>query len=115
MTTELPVLIGGKWRAPAVQKFGDVHNPSTGEVIARVPFCGAAEVDEAVKAARKAFESWSQVPAPKRATVMFKYRNLIDANFEELAKLVVRENGKTLDEARGDVRRGFEVVEFACG
>ncbi|MCG3148700.1 MAG: Malonate-semialdehyde dehydrogenase [Verrucomicrobiae bacterium] len=112
---ELPILIAGKWRTPAAKTFGDVHNPSTGEVIARTPFCGAAEVDEAVQAAQKAFVSWSQTPAPKRATVLFKYRSLLEAHLEELAKLVTRENGKTLDEARGDVRRGFEVVEFATG
>lgn len=111
----LPILIAGQWRVPATKNFGNVHNPSTGEVIAQTPFCGAADVDEAVTAARKAFASWSQVPAPKRATVMFKYRSLIEANLEELAKLVTRENGKTLEEARGDVRRGFEVVEFATG
>jgi malonate-semialdehyde dehydrogenase (acetylating)/methylmalonate-semialdehyde dehydrogenase len=115
MTTELPILIGGKWRTPAAKTFGDVFNPSTGEVIARTPFCGAAEVAEAVKAAHKAFHSWSQVPAPKRATVLFKYRNILEAHIEEIAKIITRENGKTLEEARGDVRRGFEVVEFSCG
>src|SRR5207249_748422 len=117
MTTasEVPVLIAGKWRAPAAGTFGDVHNPSTGEVIARTPFCGAAEVDEAVRAARKAFGSWSQTPAPKRATLMFKYRNILEVHLEEVAKIITHENGKTLEEARGDVRRGFEVVEFATG
>lgn len=115
MTPELPLLIGGKWQTPAATTFGNVHNPSTGEIIARVPLCGAAEVDAAVQAARKAFTAWSQTPAPKRATVLFRYRNLIETHLEELAQLVTRENGKTLDEARGDVRRGFEVVEFACG
>ena len=113
--SELPVLIAGKWRVPSANTFGDVFNPSIGEVIARVPFCGAGEVDDAVKAARAAFTTWSQTPAPKRATILFKYRSLIEQHFEELAKLVTRENGKTLEEARGDVRRGFEVVEFACG
>jgi malonate-semialdehyde dehydrogenase (acetylating)/methylmalonate-semialdehyde dehydrogenase len=112
---EVPVFIGGKWRVPAAKTFGNVHNPSSGEVIAQVPLCGGAEVDEAVQAARAAFTAWSQTPAPKRATVMFKYRNLLEEHFEELARLVTRENGKTRDEARGDVRRGFEVVEFACG
>ena len=113
--SELPILIAGKWRVPSAKTFGNVHNPSTGEVIARVPMCGASEVDEAVQAARKAFESWSQLPAPKRATVLFKYRNILEAHLEEIAKIITRENGKTLDEARGDVRRGFEVVEFATG
>jgi len=118
MTTtasELPILVAGKWRTPNVKTFGNVYNPSTGEVIARTPFCGAAEVDDAVQAAHKAFQSWSQTPAPKRATLMFKYRNILETHLEEIAKLITQENGKTLEEARGDVRRGFEVVEFACG
>lgn len=112
---ELPVFVGGTWRAIKAERWGNVFNPSTGEVIARVPMCGAAQVDETVVAARAAFPSWSNTPPTKRATVLFKYRSLIEAHFEELARLVTRENGKTLDEARGDVRRGFEVVEFACG
>jgi malonate-semialdehyde dehydrogenase (acetylating)/methylmalonate-semialdehyde dehydrogenase len=113
--TDGAILIAGKWRVPATKTFGNVHNPSTGEVIAHTPFCGAAEVDEAVRAAHKAFQSWSQVPAQKRATQLFKYRNILEAHLEEIAKIITRENGKTLDEARGDVRRGFEVVEFATG
>lgn len=115
MAIEVPILIAGQWRVPATERFGNVYNPSTGEVIARTPMCGAREVNEAVTAAQKAYVSWSQVPAPKRATILFKYRTLIEAHFEELAQLVTRENGKTLEEARGDVRRGFEVVEYACG
>ncbi|MBI4024861.1 MAG: CoA-acylating methylmalonate-semialdehyde dehydrogenase [Verrucomicrobia bacterium] len=113
--SELPVFTGGEWKRPKTERWSNVYNPSTGEVIARVPMCGAAQVDEAVAAARAAFPSWSNTPPPKRTAVLFKYRALIETHFEELAKLVTRENGKTLDEARGDVRRGFEVVEFACG
>src|SRR5262245_43707123 len=81
--SELPIFVAGKWRVPPAKTFGNVFNPSIGEVIARVPFCGATEVDDAVKAARAAFVSWSQTPAPKRATVMFKYRSLIEQHFEE--------------------------------
>ncbi len=110
-----PVWIGGEWRVPRVDKFGAVHNPSTGEVIARVPMCGVAEVDAAVTAAQVAFRGWSETPATRRASLMFSFRSLLEAHFEELARLVTRENGKTLEEARGDVRRGLEVVEFACG
>lgn len=112
---ESPVLIGSKWSVPKVKNFGSVFNPSTGEVIARVPLCAAPEVDAAAQAAEKAFKSWSEVPAPARAAVMFRYKALLEAHFEELARLVTRENGKTFDEAKGDVRRGVEVVEFACG
>ena len=110
----VPVLIGGKWTEAEVDQWVAVHNPSAGEVIAQTPMCGAKEIDRAVQAARKAFASWSQTPAPKRASVMFRYRELLEAHFEELSQVIVRENGKTLEEARGDVRRGLEVVEFAC-
>lgn len=92
-----------------------VHNPSTGEIIALTPLSIAADVDAAVAAAAQAFVHWSRVPAPKRASVLFRYRERLEQHADELARLVTRENGKTLEEARGDVRRGIEVVEFACG
>lgn len=107
--------IGGVWTASSATTTTPVHNPSTGEVIAQTPLSSDADVDAAVAAAKKAFAHWGQTPAPKRATVMFRYRDLLEKEFEALASLVTRENGKTLDEARGDVRRGIEVVEFACG
>jgi len=113
--TIIPNLTAGRWSVPAVDAFGDVFNPSRGEVIARVPLGGAVEVDAAVLAAKKAFATWGNLPAPKRATYLFRYREVLERHFEELARLVTRENGKTLDEAKGDVRRGIEVVEFACG
>ena len=113
--SEVPVLIGGKWTMPVVQAYNDVHNPSTGETIARTPICAAADVDKAVQAAKRAFPAWANTPAPTRAAVMFKYRQLVTDHLEELARLVTRENGKTLDEARGDVKRGLEVVELSCG
>jgi malonate-semialdehyde dehydrogenase (acetylating) / methylmalonate-semialdehyde dehydrogenase len=111
----VPTFSGGVWAYPQTEAFTDVHNPSMGEVIAQTPMCGPAEVDAAVQAAAHAFESWSRLPAPRRASVLFRYRELLEREFEALAQLVTRENGKTLDEARGDVRRGIEVVEFACG
>ena len=114
-TNQAPVLIGGKWSNPQTQNYTDVHNPSTGEVIARTPMCAASDVDAAVQAAGAAFNKWSQTPAPSRAEILFKYRALLIEHLEELARLVTRENGKTLDEARGDVRRGLEVVDFGCG
>jgi len=109
-----PHLIAGEAVTVAADH-GDVFNPSTGEVIARVPLGTAADVDAAVQAARAAFASWGVVPPPKRSAVLFRYRDLLEKHFDELARLVTKENGKTLDEARGDVRRGIEVVEFACG
>lgn len=111
----VPVLIRGRWSAPDVDSFGDVFNPSIGEVIARVPMCGAKEVDSAVEAASKAFVSWSATPVTKRATVMFKFRQLLEDHFDEICRLCTRENGKTLEESKGDLRRGIEIVEFCCG
>lgn len=107
--------IGGEWSLPATSDRLPVHNPATGEVIAETPVSTAADVDTAVKAARNAFESWSLTPAPKRAGILFRYKALLEENVEDLARLLTLENGKTLDEARGDIRRGIEVVEFSCG
>ena len=107
--------IRGQWVASAATATVPVHNPSTGEIIAETPLSPATEVDQAVTAARAAFDAWSQTPPSRRAAVMFRYRDVLEKEFEALARLVTRENGKTLEEARGDVRRGIEVVEFACG
>lgn len=117
-TAALPVVphfIGGKWCTPSTGAFTPVHNPSVGEPIAQTPMGGAQEVEEAVQAAVQAFENWSRLPATRRAAVMFRYRALLEEHVGELAVLITRENGKTQEEARGDVRRGLEVVEFACG
>src|SRR3954454_2771971 len=111
----VPILIGGKWTRPQLQTFVDVFNPSTSEVIGRVPFCGAKEVDEAVEAAQKAFVTWSNTPVMKRAAIRFRYRELMNQHADELIRLVTRENGKTIEESKGDVRRGLEVIEFCCG
>ena len=111
----VPNYIGGAWVTPATTQYTPVHNPSTGDIIARTPLCDADTVDAVVSAARAAFPAWAGTPAPKRAEIMFRYKALLEAHFEELARLVTRENGKTLDEAQGDVRRGIEVVDFACG
>ncbi len=107
--------IGGRWVFSNATHTVPVHNPSTGEVIAETPLSPSVDVDRAVKSAADAFPAWSQTPPPRRAAVMFRYRDLLERDFESLARLITLENGKTLDEARGDVRRGIEVVEFACG
>jgi malonate-semialdehyde dehydrogenase (acetylating) / methylmalonate-semialdehyde dehydrogenase len=96
-------------------RFGDVYEPATGEVQARVAFASAAELDAAVAVARRAFGTWSQTPPARRAAVLFAFRELIRANTDRLARMITREHGKTLDDARGEVQRGLEVVEFACG
>lgn len=110
-----PILIGGVWSTPKTATTTKVCNPSTGEVIAETPMCGADVVDAAVQDAARAFVDWSETPPIERCRILFKYKMLLEDNFEELAKSVTREHGKTLTEARGDVRRGIEVVEYACG
>src|SRR5262245_38925266 len=114
-TPEVPLFIGGHWQTPAVARYGPVYNPSTGEVIARTPLAGETEVHRAVQAAQAALKPWADSPPARRTAVLFRYREILSTHLEELARLITRENGKTLEEARGDVRRGLEVVEFACG
>ncbi len=77
--------------------------------------CGSREVDMAVRSAQAALPDWSETPVVERARLMFRYVHLLEKHFEELSQLVTREHGKTLEESRGSVRRGIEVVEFACG
>jgi malonate-semialdehyde dehydrogenase (acetylating)/methylmalonate-semialdehyde dehydrogenase len=93
----------------------DVRNPATQELLGRVPLSTAAEVDKAAKAARAAFPAWRDTPPPTRARYLFTLKAVLEEHFEELAAAVTREHGKTLDESRGDVRRGIENVETACG
>ena len=93
----------------------DVFNPAKGEVIARAPLSSARDVDAAVAAATTAFAGWSETPPVLRARAMFRFRALLEEHFEELARLVTTEHGKTIDESRGSVRRGIECVEVACG
>jgi malonate-semialdehyde dehydrogenase (acetylating)/methylmalonate-semialdehyde dehydrogenase len=92
-----------------------VYNPATGEVIEQVPMSGSDEVDAAVQAAVKAYASWSRTAVMERVRLMFSYKALLEKHFEDLAAIVTRHHGKTLDESRGEVRRGIEVVDFACG
>jgi malonate-semialdehyde dehydrogenase (acetylating) / methylmalonate-semialdehyde dehydrogenase len=107
--------IGGRWvRAHATEYF-DVHNPAVGEVIGRTPLSTSADVDAAVDAATRAFASWRETPVNARAQVLYRFKALLEQHFEDLARTVTTEHGKTLDEARGSVRRGIECVEVACG
>ena len=97
------------------RKFADVFNPNTGEVAARVNLAGKAEVAAVVEDAHRAFQGWSNTPAPRRAQVMFAFRDLLRKNMDELAALLAAEHGKVLLDAKGELTRGLEVVEFACG
>jgi len=109
-------LIGSEWRLPN-EDAGTlpVYNPATGEVIEHVPLSDAVEVDDGVRAAVEAFRTWSRTPVMERVRLMFRYKAVLEDHFEELAAIVTRHHGKTLEESRGEVRRGIEVVDFACG
>jgi malonate-semialdehyde dehydrogenase (acetylating)/methylmalonate-semialdehyde dehydrogenase len=107
--------IGGRWVAADTKDFLDVRNPAVGEVIGRTPLSSAADVDAAVQAATRAFPAWRDTPVNTRAQVLYKFKALLEEHFDELARTVTTEHGKTLDEARGSVRRGIECVEVACG
>src|SRR5438067_13442326 len=107
--------IGGRWVKAHATEFFDVHNPAVGEVIGRTPLSTAADVDAAVAAARSAFPAWRETPVNARAQVLYKFKALLEQHFDELARTVTTEHGKTLDEARGSVRRAIECVEVACG
>lgn len=110
-----PLFIGGEWTTVSGVPTVPVHNPSVGEVIAETPLCGASVVDEAVQAAARAFPAWMETPPVERARILFRLKVLLEERFEELARSVTTEHGKTLAEARGDVRRGLENIEYACG
>jgi len=109
-------LIGSEWRLPAQDvRSLPVFNPATAEVIEQVPLSDGREVDAAVRAAAESFQTWSRTAVMDRVRLMFRFKAVLEDRFEELAALVTRHHGKTLDEARGEVRRGIEVVDFACG
>ena len=107
--------INGRKVAGTSGRFGDVFNPATGELSARVPLASAAETATAVEAAAAAFPAWRDTPPLQRARVMFRFKELLEHRLDELAELVAAEHGKVLSDARGSVIRGLEVVEFACG
>ncbi len=107
--------IGGVWENSSSAEVLEVHNPATGEVIARVPVSTPEEVHRAVAAAKEAFPEWRETPPMARARYMFRLKALLEEHFEELARTVTTEHGKILDEARGEVRRAIENVEVAAG
>ncbi|HYU79777.1 MAG TPA: aldehyde dehydrogenase family protein, partial [Vicinamibacterales bacterium] len=107
--------VGGQWMPSSATDFVHVHNPARGDVIARTPLSTRSDVDAAVRAAAKAFPGWSETPPVTRARAMFRFKQLLEEHFEEIARIVTTEHGKTLDESRGSVRRGIECVEVACG
>lgn len=113
--TTVSCLVNGKFETSASDRRGDVFNPSTGAVQATVPYCTVEEIDRAVRTAYEALPAWAETPAVERARVMFRFREKMQTKFEELAAMVTREHGKTIVEARAEIQRGIEMVEFACG
>ena len=107
--------INGEWCDPNATEFLTISNPATADILGKVPLSPASEVDRAAQAAAKAFKTWRRVPATDRVQYLFKLKVLLDENFEEISQTITQECGKTLAEARGEMRRAIENVEVACG
>jgi malonate-semialdehyde dehydrogenase (acetylating) / methylmalonate-semialdehyde dehydrogenase len=112
---ELQNYVEGEWRSSATQEYVDVLNPATAELLARTPLSTATDVDVTVRAAAEAFPAWRRTPPGERVQYLFKLKNLLEEHIGEMARLITLENGKTLAEAKAEIRRGIENVEVACG
>ncbi|MCH8094864.1 MAG: CoA-acylating methylmalonate-semialdehyde dehydrogenase [Chloroflexi bacterium] len=112
---EIRNFIDGVWQASSAEEHLDVTNPATGETLGRVPLSTPGEVDQAAQAAAEAFSEWRRTPAVERVQYLFKLKVLLDENLEQLSRTITLENGKTLGESRGEMRRAIENVEVACG
>src|SRR5262245_39300801 len=110
----IPHWISGR-RAEREGRPGDVWNPATGQAAAKVAYASAAVVDEVVASAKAAFASWRDASLARRSRVMFAFRELLERRKQDLARAITLEHGKVLSDAVGEVNRGLEVVEFACG
>jgi malonate-semialdehyde dehydrogenase (acetylating)/methylmalonate-semialdehyde dehydrogenase len=115
MIYTVPHYIGGKTFSNSTSAVHDIHNPALGETIGHVFFADKSVCDNAVHSAKEAWYSWSETPPLKRARILFKFRELLEKYQVDLARIVTREHGKTLEDAKGSVARGIEVVEFHCG
>ncbi|HEY1458826.1 MAG TPA: CoA-acylating methylmalonate-semialdehyde dehydrogenase [Casimicrobiaceae bacterium] len=111
----LPLWIGGRAVAAHTTRYGEVLDPASGEVVRHVPLADAHDVDDAVAAATAAFATWRVAPALRRARILMRFRDLMEAHKKDLARLVSQEHGKTLVDAEGSITRGIEVIEFATG
>jgi len=107
--------INGVWEQPAGRTQGTITNPANGAVLASVPYATEADVDCAVRAAQAAFLKWREVPVVDRVQVLYRYKTLLDQHAAEVAAILTRENGKTTDDAKAEVRRMIQMVEVACG
>ena len=108
------LFIGGQWVAPSGKESIDVHNAGNGEVMGRIPAGGEKDVDAAVKAGMKAFTDWREWPIRERAMVLYRLREAMVKNIDELSWLVSHENGKIFPEAKAEVEKGIECVEYGC-
>src|SRR3982751_5167918 len=113
MSDQLLNYINGTWSRSTAEEYAPVTNPATGEVLAHVPLSNEADVASAVEAASTAFPEWRRTPPEERIQYLFSLKSLLEEHFEEIARLVTMENGKTLSESRAEIRRGIENVEVA--
>jgi len=111
----LGYFINGKSEQSKTEKFYDISDPNTGEIFAKAPCCTKDEVNLAVEAAHKAFPGWRDTPVKERVQVLYRFKQLLEDNMDDLTMLVCKENGKVWNEAKGDVLKAVEVVELACG
>ncbi len=112
---EISFYVNGSWRPGRAESLHPVTNPSTGEVIAQVPYADASEIDQAVSLAHKAFLAWREVPVVDRVQVLYRYKLMLERHLDDIAQVLSTENGKILEDAKTEVRRGIQMVEFACG
>ena len=107
--------VNGKSFSGESKRTEKIFNPATGEQDAEVKLATTKDINEAVANAKRAFDAWANTPPLQRARVMFKFKELIEKNSDELTKIIVAEHGKVYEDARGSLTRGLEVVEYACG
>jgi len=106
---------GGEWQTSKTGNFQEIHNPATDEKIGKVPLSTPAEVDQAAREAAEAFPDWRATPPAERIQYLFKMKDILEAHFDDISRLITQENGKTLKESQGEMRRAIENVEVACG
>ena len=111
----LDYYVNGRWEPSSSRDVHFVVNPSTGELLAQVPYATTEEIDQVVESAHEAFLQWREVPVVERVQVFYRYKTLLDKHQDELAQILSSENGKTLEDAKGSVRRAIQMVEVACG
>ncbi len=111
----LKFFVNGKWEVSGVRPLYDITNPATARTIARVPYASADDIDRTARAAHEAFLKWRDVPVVDRVQVLYRYKDLLEKHAEDLARTLTNENGKTLEDARAEIRRAIQMVEVSCG